>query len=186
LISFVIYWGLLFLLLSGPANRHTANDNTSGVNTLLEIMTALPAESKQDVAFVFFDLEEVGLIGSSAFAARHKAEMKDRLLLNFDCVSDGENMLFALKKRAKSYRDAIEKAFAAKDGFTVEVCDKGVFYPSDQASFHTNAAVSAMNRHKILGLYMDKIHTPRDRVFDTRNIDMLRRGTLALLERLLP
>jgi hypothetical protein len=35
-----------FLLLDGPANRHTANDNTSGVTLLLNLMNTLPEELK--------------------------------------------------------------------------------------------------------------------------------------------
>ena len=87
----------MFLLMAGPANRHTANDNTSGVTTLLDIMTALPTEARESVAFVFFDLEEMGLFGSAGFANQHKQIAKNTLLVNFDCVSDGDTILFALR-----------------------------------------------------------------------------------------
>ena len=59
-----LYFLFMYFLLEGPANKHTANDNTSGVATLLDIMTSLPQDSKENVAFVFFDLEETGLFGS--------------------------------------------------------------------------------------------------------------------------
>jgi hypothetical protein len=91
------YFGMIALFLFGPANEHTANDNTSGVITLVEIMSTLPEEEKDSFTFVLFDLEETGLIGSSAFAKKHKVSMKNKLLLNFDCVSDGNNILLALK-----------------------------------------------------------------------------------------
>ena len=32
------YFALLFLMLAGPANKHTANDNTSGVTAVLDLM----------------------------------------------------------------------------------------------------------------------------------------------------
>ena len=180
IVSELIFLIVLVMLVAGPANKHTANDNTSGVTLLIDIMRDLPEERRGDVAFVFFDLEEIGLIGSSAFAARHKAEMKDRLLLNFDCVSDGENMLFALKKRAKPYRDAIEKAFAAKDGFKVEVCDKGVFYPSDQARFPLGVGVAALRSTRGGLLYMNRIHTRRDVIYREENIEFLKNGAIEL------
>ena len=68
-IPFLVYFllmeipiiGVLLLFFAGPANKHTANDNTSGVATLIEIMKELPEELRSDVAFIFFDLEEVGL-----------------------------------------------------------------------------------------------------------------------------
>ena len=56
----VLLYGILGCLLFGPANRHTANDNTSGVVTVLEIMESLPDNLKDRVAFVLFDLEEAG------------------------------------------------------------------------------------------------------------------------------
>ena len=89
-----------WLIMAGPANRHTANDNTSGVTTLLDTMAALPEELRGEVAFVFFDLEEMGLFGSAGFAGKHKNVTKNTLLINFDCVSDGKNILFVLRKGA--------------------------------------------------------------------------------------
>ena len=67
----ILVWLLLFAYV-GKANPHTANDNTSGVTTLIDIMTSLPKTDRNGVAFVFFDLEELGLIGSSSFAKKHK------------------------------------------------------------------------------------------------------------------
>ncbi len=86
-IALLIYFLMLFLLIFGPANKHTANDNTSGVTTLLDIMASLPLDQRDKVAFVFFDLEEAGLFGSSSFASKHKDIRNNRLVLIFDCVS---------------------------------------------------------------------------------------------------
>ena len=176
----IAYFGLLFLLLAGPANKHTANDNTSGVTLLIDIMRELPEEDRDAVAFVFFDLEEMGLFGSMSFARKHKPEMKDKLLLNFDCVSDGENMLFALRKNAKKYRASIETAFEAKDGFKVDVADKGVFYPSDQMQFPCGVGVASLRSTKGGLLYMNRIHTPRDVIYREENIAFLKNGALEL------
>lgn len=176
----IAYFGLLFLLLAGPANKHTANDNTSGVTLLIDIMCDLPENERDSVAFVFFDLEEMGLFGSMSFARKHKREMKNKLLLNFDCVSDGENMLFALRKKAKKYRTAIETAFEAKDGFRVDVADKGVFYPSDQMQFPCGVGVAALRSTKGGLLYMNRIHTRRDVIYREENIAFLKNGAIAL------
>ena len=89
-----------YIIVAGPANKHTANDNTSGVTVLIDLMLSLPEEERGKVAFIFFDLEEMGLLGSQNYAKRHKAEMKNKLLINFDCVSDGKTILFAVKKGA--------------------------------------------------------------------------------------
>lgn len=178
--SEIIYFAFLLLLLAGPANKHTANDNTSGVTLLIDIMKDLPEDERNTVAFVFFDLEEMGLFGSMSFARKHKREMKDRLLLNFDCVSDGKTMLFALRKKAKPYRAAIETAFAQKNGFRVDVADRGVFYPSDQAQFSCGVGVAALRSTKSGLLYMNRIHTKRDVIYQEENIEFLKNGALEL------
>lgn len=185
---FAMLGAMYFLLMGGPANPWTANDNTSGVITLLELYASMTPEQKAQTALIFFDNEESGLKGSKAYAKKHKQEgLQDKLVLNFDCVSDGDTFLFVVNKPAmKQYEEAFRQAFQGEGRKAVEVVPSSkAFYPSDQASFPVNAAVSAMNRHKLVGLYMDKIHTPKDRVFDTDNIEFLRRGTLALLERIL-
>lgn len=184
---FALLGAMYYLLSGGPANAWTANDNTSGVITLVELYYAMPQALKEQVAFVFFDNEENGLLGSGAFAKRHKKEGLDRkLVLNFDCVSDGDHFLFVLNKPAmKQYAEGFRAAFPAaeKKNVLVESTAKA-FYPSDQAKFPVNAAVAALNKHERWGLYMDKIHTDQDRVFDTDNIIFLRDGTLRLLEEL--
>ncbi len=191
LLSLILYYGWLTLLLTelglmiaGPANRHTANDNTSGITTLLDIMHALPAELRGEVAFIFFDLEEMGLFGSAGFANKHKQIMKNTLLLNFDCVSDGDTILFAVRKGAKVHMPAIRAAFPDTDALRVEVVAKGVFYPSDQANFTRGVGVAALKRSKSGILYMNRIHTKNDTVYEEVNITYLTEGAVRLAQNL--
>lgn len=174
---------ILFLLMFGPANKHTANDNTSGVTAVLDLLSALPEEKRSEVAFVLFDLEEAGLIGSSSFAQKHRKSIKNILLINFDCVSDGENILFALNRKAKGYKETIEKAYIPKGIFSVDVAYKSVFYPSDQMNVPLGVGVAALKKSKRFGvLYMDKIHTVKDTVYNEKNIDFLVEGSLKLVD----
>lgn len=177
-------YAILFavLLMAGPANKHTANDNTSGVTTLIDIMAAMPAEKRNEVAFVFFDLEEAGLLGSMAFSMKHRKAMKNKLLINFDCVSDGNNILFAVKRKAKKYIDGLEKAFEDNGAFNVEIKTRGIFYPSDQMNFPCGVGVAALKKSKLLNiLYMDRIHTKRDVIYCEENIRFLVDGSVKLV-----
>ncbi len=181
IVLFVGMFLMLWLIAAGPANKHTANDNTSGVTTLLDIMCALPEEKRDEVAFVFFDLEEMGLFGSKGFANQHKQIMKDKLLINFDCVSDGDHMLFVLKKGAMPHAAAIERAFPSDETYTVEIATKGVFYPSDQANFPCGVGVAALNKTKRGNLlYMNRIHTKHDTVYNEKNIEFFVQGAVRL------
>ncbi len=174
----------LYLLLNGPANKHTANDNTSGVTTLFDIMKELPEEQKSKVAYVFFDLEEAGLFGSSSFASKHKTIKKNTLVINFDCVSDGETMLFALKRTTKKYAELLEKAFVSTPDIAVDIT-RNAFYPSDNASFKGGIGVSALKKSKFFGtLYMDRIHTNKDVIYREENIQFLTDGAIKLAQML--
>lgn len=174
---------ILFLMMFGPANKHTANDNTSGVTTVIDLLTVLAEDKRGEVAFVLFDLEEAGLIGSSSFAKKHRKEIKDTLLINFDCVSDGDNILFALNRKAKEFTEMIKTAYDIDGRFNVDVCHKGVFYPSDQMNVPLGVGVAALKKSKKFGvLYMDKIHTKNDTVYMQGNIDFLVKGSINLID----
>ena len=187
-IAVPIAWGLVlisvsvevYFLLAGPANRHTANDNTSGVITLLSTMEAMPPELRDQVAFVFFDLEETGLWGSAGFASKHPSLRKSTLLVNFDCVSDGAHFLFVTGKGSVAYESRLKAAFPCTEKYTAEVESKGVIYPSDQANFLCGVGVAALKTTKGGLLYMDRIHTDRDTVYDEENIAYLTEGAVRL------
>lgn len=173
-ISLAAYFGLFSLMMFGPANKHTANDNTSGVATLFEIMASLPDGDKGKIAFVFFDLEESHLIGSSSFAKAHKEEMKDKLLINFDCVSDGDRILLAVKEKAADAIPMLKEHFTERGKFKVDIRSKGVFYPSDQANFDRGVGIATLKYSKLFKTeYMDRIHTPRDVIFEEENVEYL-------------
>ncbi len=183
-VALIVLWLLIVLIMAGPANKHTANDNTSGVITLCEIYAAMSPEQREKCAFVFFDQEETGLVGSSAFYKLHKQSMKDKLLVNFDCVSDGDHMLLVLRKKSyAAFRESFERAFLPRGDKRIMIeKSSSAFYPSDQQHFPFGVGVAALKHSPVLGYYMDRIHTPRDTVFDERNIELLRDGTIRLSE----
>ena len=174
-------------LLDGPANRHTANDNTSGILVLVEIALTLPEELREKVCFVFFDNEEKGLLGSSAFVKKHK-EVKDRALcLNFDCVSDGDYIQFYPAKELKkdeNFLCLLEESFPAQGEKKVEAVRTFGFYPSDQKHFKRGVGVCALKKKPFVGYYMDRIHTRKDTVLDEKNLELLRAGAIALAEKM--
>jgi len=183
-LSLGFYALFMCLLLAGPANKHTANDNTSGVITLLEIYHALPEEQRRQVCFVFFDNEEIGVIGSGQFRRKYKKVIKDKLLINFDCVSDGDTFLLGISKAAnQKYHVPIARAFTSTEDKAVLLENlKKVYYPSDQAGFPMAIAVAALKYKKPFGYYMDRIHTKRDTVFEEANIAYLSERTMQLID----
>ena len=66
LINFIpwIAFTVAYLIFMGVPNKKNLNDNTSGVITIFKIANELKELNNSKVAFVLFDNEEMGLIGS--------------------------------------------------------------------------------------------------------------------------
>lgn len=177
-------FGCYLLMQNCNANPHNTNDNTSGVTAIIDLALSLPAEQRGKVAFILFDLEEAGLFGSKAFARKHQKIREHTLLVNLDCVSDGENMLFFFQKMAAGEVDRFRSAFVGDPRIEPGFMTKGFLYPSDQKCFKRGVGVTALRRTKGGLLYLNRIHTRKDTVYRSENIAWLVEGCIRLAEQL--
>lgn len=169
---------MLYHLMFGFRSTHTANDNTSGILLLTKILENLPAEEREKVCVVYFDNEEKGLLGSSFFAKKHGKTMRKRLLINFDCVGDGDNVVTMAKAAARGnelyplFTEALKNR--EKDADVVYLCRnmKFMMFPSDQANFNSGIGVCSLKKG-FLGRYVARIHTPFDTKCREENITYL-------------
>ena len=186
LVFLILIWVNIALLLCGPANPRNANDNTSGVVTLLEIAGTLPENQRDKVCFVLFDLEELGVIGSASYRKAHKAQVEKQIILNMDCVGDGnEILLFPTGKLKKDpQKMALLRTCCGIFGEKrVSLFEKGLaVYPSDQSNFPYGVGICALRKGK-LALYLSRIHTARDTVLDQTNVNILRAALTSLVSR---
>ena len=176
---------LCILLMVGPANKSNANDNTSGVVSVLEIAKSLPEDYRSKVCFVLFDLEEAGLLGSSAYRKAHRKQSDDQVILNLDCVGDGNELVMFPTKKFK--KDAVktdllrgicgkwgEKSLSLRDsGFST--------YPSDQKHFPYGVGIAALRRNSKGILYCSRIHTKKDTILEETNVNILRAAIVSLI-----
>mgnify|MGYP003293318937 CR=1 FL=1 len=187
ILGYLVGLGLYLLWILGPANRHNANDNTSGVVTVLSILSTMPENLRPKVAFVLFDLEEAGLLGSAAYRKAHP-ESARQLVMNLDCVGEGDELYFIPNKAVRANEGLLEtlSGFCGRwGGKCLHVHQKGLFfYPSDQMLFPGSMAVAAFRHHKIFGPYLGKIHTGRDRTLDVTNVNILRAAIISLISNL--
>lgn len=175
-VSLFVFIGLFLLVfIFGIPNKHTANDNTSGVVALCEMMLSMTEEEKSRCAFVFFDNEENGLLGSAYFRKLHKNQIKEKLLVNLDCVGDGDSFLVVENNPAREkYGELLRGAFSQDESKTM--CfekSSTTYYPSDQAGFPISVAIASMRRNRVFGLYMNRIHTNRDTICEESNISFI-------------
>lgn len=183
--AYFVLFSEIILMIMGPANRSNVNDNTSGVVTVLHTAAAMPQELRSQVCFVLFDLEEAGLFGSAAYRKQHKDATNRQVILNLDCVGEGDELLVMPSPKLKRHREYMKKLRAGCgkfDGKSISLREKGfTFYPSDQANFPLSVGLAAFCRVRGIGLYLGKIHTARDRVLDKGNVDLFRNYILNVI-----
>lgn len=185
LAAYILLFGELALMLVGPANPSNANDNTSGVVTLLETARSLPPELRDRVCFVLFDLEEAGMLGSAAYRKAHRKDSSNQLVLNLDCVGDGQEVLLVPTRKLQRTRRRMERLqeHCGRHGertITLHRCGFAI-YPSDQANFPLGLGIAAFRRSKWAGLYLNRIHTKKDTILDENNVALLRDWLIAVI-----
>lgn len=175
----------LWLMKIAPANVNNSNDNTSGVVTLLEIARSLPEAHRHKVCFLLFDLEEKGLKGSAAYRKAHKDITEKQILLNLDCVGDGDHILLMPTKKLRKDVSFISRLkylggwFGKKQILTI---DKGFYaYSSDHKNFPLAVGIGAFHKRKGMGFVLDKIHTKHDTNLEVTNVNLLRAAMITLI-----
>ena len=164
---------IVLLIFCGPANRHNANNNTSGVVTLLEMVSSMPPRLRSRVCFVLFDKEEMGQTGSTCFYKAHKEAAGKKTVVNLNCVGDGDTlMLFPSEQmRSEPWLLALERPLGPKEIKIAHrnFCDSGL----DPQYYPRSVSVMALRRGK-LGYWLGRTHTRRDKILDRTNINILR------------
>lgn len=173
------------LVLFGPANKSNVNDNSSGVVTLLEIARSLQLNQRDKVCFILFDLEEAGLIGSAAYRKAHKAETENQIVLNLDCVGDGDHIIFFPTRKAKKNVKLMQSIHRLGGWFGkkhIQLKKDGFYtYPSDQRNFPVGIGIAAFHKKKGIGYYVAKIHTRKDTILEETNVNLLRAALTTLI-----
>lgn len=144
-----------------------ALDNASGTSLLIEIMNFLSSLPKpdRDIIFVFFNAEELGLIGSKSFVSKYESLLKNGTNINFDMIGVKNFPLSLLYSKdndnSKKFTEKITKYITQSNQ------DYNILYEnsSDHASFQDICAVSITLIHSNI----DMIHTSQDTI---SNINM--------------
>ena len=149
-----------------------------GAREDLELMR-IPEEKRSKAAFILFDNEEKGLLGSKAYAKAHPQVKESGFIVNLDCVGDGAHVLLLAGKKARETAPyaALTAGMEAQSGRELHIfpLEKSV-YNSDQKNFKVSCAMCACKTAKGIGFYCNKIHTSKDTVCDQANLDFIAGG----------
>ena len=188
-LSFLLaYYGLFFGIMRGFKNKNNYNDNTSGVATILSIIDELSPEELNKVAFILFDNEEKEKKGSKAYFNDHKEQMKDKFLVNFDCVGNGDNVIFIAQKDAINSEEykILESSFSNKEKFNLEfLTHKQADSNSDHKNFPKGVACVVCKKLNSGLLYTPNIHTNGDIVANNSNIEFIAKNSCIFIRNLI-
>ena len=148
-------------------NEHNLNDNTSGVATILSIIKT--SKHLDDVAFVLFDNEEKGKLGSASLSKAHTF-LNNKLVINLDCVGNGEEFIFISKCNYDIEEFNVLKSLNTPKFRFITHKDGKV--NSDYLSFKYGVSCVAVCHKKNIE-YVPSIHTNADNYVDENNIQSL-------------
>lgn len=164
-------------MLWGPANRRNANGNTSGVVAVLETMSSMPRIMRDRVCFVLFDKSEPMGAGAASYRRKHRQTSDKQLVLNLDCVGDGDILMMFPAKRVRKDAALMERLCAMERACgerSIQVWQKGSgLFLSDQKSFPRGIGICALRKKRFIRR-VGRIHTIRDNVLEYTNINILR------------
>ncbi|MCL1914234.1 MAG: M28 family metallopeptidase [Eubacteriaceae bacterium] len=178
-LSRIVYNLLAFgfiIFLFTVKNMHNHNDNTSGVVGVFNMAAKVSQNEalKGKVCFVLFDSEELGLLGSMAFAKYRKTNFPDKagsLVINLDCIGNGDRLLVSSKSDHELWHAVA--SFFETEGFQVEKKRASIFYMSDNVNFERGVLLSFVKQSTLGHPYMPLIHTNKDMICDIELINRL-------------
>lgn len=129
------------------------------------------------------------MFGSSFFYKKHRKQIKDKMLINFDCVGDGENIVTMADRKCRKdekyqlFVDALKQEEVHSD--VRYLCRKMKFmmFPSDQMNFKKGIGVCSLKKSPI-GLYVARIHTYFDTKCRAENVEYLTKAMVRFVEKL--
>ncbi len=167
-----LYFLIFFVIMRRGANKTNKNDNTSGVATVLSIMAKKP----KNAAYILFDNEEKGLLGSKALLKSNKEFWGKMPLINFDCVGLGDNIVIVAMAKAEKHPvfEKISETVKGNNEYSVGLYPKkGSMTNTDSKNFPCGISVMACKKSKKGVLFTPYIHTKHDTVASSENIAFL-------------
>jgi Zn-dependent M28 family amino/carboxypeptidase len=141
------------------AKGRGAVDNAASCAVLLELMESLKSKPlASSVTFVFFDLEELGLLGSRSYFQTHSGSALPAQAMNFDIFGYGDT-LFVTPSKADSPLLAFLQQAASELGFPVRSLPMTQYPSSDHRSMAL-AGVPTLGVTLIDGSEIDSVITP--------------------------
>ncbi|WP_170292156.1 M28 family peptidase [Heliobacterium mobile] len=160
---FVLSLDYIAKLITYRNKLHNANDNTSGIISILSIMLRIARNNPSilnKIQICFTDLEELGRIGSWSFNKKIPKD-KEVIIINLDGVGIGDYLLIDGNNESnkKGFTEEIISYFEQKE-YEIVKCR----IVSDYRSIKENIAIniSCGKKAKLTGYYIPNCHSFHD------------------------
>jgi Zn-dependent M28 family amino/carboxypeptidase len=141
------------------AKGHGAVDNAASCAVLLDLIEKLKSASLTErVTVVFFDLEELGLLGSRSYFQTHGGSALPSQALNFDIFGYGETLFVTPSKPDGPLMASLQRA-ASEFGFPVRSIPMTQYPSSDHRSMAL-AGIETLGVTLIDGAEIDSVIAP--------------------------
>ena len=168
------------------AKGYGAVDNAASCAVLLELIERLKSKPLANtVTVVFFDLEELGLLGSRSYFQTHSGSALPAQAMNFDIFGYGETFFVTPSKLENTLMASLHQA-ATESGFAVRSIPITQYPSSDHRSMAL-AGIETLGVTLIDGTEIDSVITPgpaRSRILsmihtDADTMDQIREQDMA-------
>lgn len=149
-----------------------ALDNASGVAFIMEISKYISSLGKpnRNILFVGFNAEELGCLGSKAFADKYKNNLKGAKIFNFDMIGGNKSIPLYIMGGSQDTKNSP----LVKELSSICIKDKINFnYLFEDASDHEYFRKQNIDAVTLCDADSSRIHTPNDKsaFIDTDSID---------------
>jgi hypothetical protein len=118
-----------------------AIDNGSGVAAVLETARILShSKTDADVYFVFFDAEEIGLLGSEAFVDAH--DLTNCMCINVDSIASGDTVYVGGLPRFEAFWGSYHYTDHYLDAYVADIAEKILGYKPEPWFLETTGGYS--------------------------------------------
>lgn len=183
----ILYLWMITIIIP---NRNNYNDNSSGVIALLNIAHEVSrnneyGDKKEKIAFVFFNNEEWGFLGSAhmkRYWNKNEISLENKKIINIDCVGAGNNIMITHGKN-ENLANNLEESLKKSEKEIIKYRYK-IMPLSDEYNFkkYNIAGIVFCNKTIIPGgYYIPLVHSSRDKILDLENVRWLTKKVLDLI-----
>lgn len=188
--SFIVVMLILAAIICfGPSFAKNADDNTSGVISIIETAkTFTPEQLKHSsLAFVLLDDGCFGFNGAKHLCKLHKKNIDEKVIINIDSIGSGEHIFYICNDNLQDDTVQTDKIIESIENHNKKintVCQRqNIAFHSDGDIFEKSMTISSFSRGLSGIICSMRRHTIADTKIDEINISLIKNFIIKLVRK---